>query len=187
MSEEAAAKRDKLSKPEIATIISLIVQMEGRLELIKNDFYRVYKRKISFATIKDIQDQYEEKIIKLAEKLISDGKDNPLLNYRFRAKLWWRLFLDAHDERQRGYEKVGKDYKPKICWDDKMMARCLEETHKIDMDIRNYYMNKEKKSGTANLTGGDGSGAIKPPLPEEDNDDAAHSDEIDDLVNFGVG
>lgn len=189
--DEQDEQKDKnklahLSKAEIGTIIALIVQLEGRLELVKQDFHRIYNRRIRVEVLKYIQEKYADKIIKLAEKLISDGTDNPLLDYRFRSKMAWRIFKDAGEVRVRGWKKTGKDEVKEIKeWDVKQMIACLELVDRMDTNMRNWELARTKRGEpTMNLTGGNKKEPEQNPSALDDDIEAHSNEDDDDLVNF---
>lgn len=124
----------RLSAEEKGTLISLLVQYEGKTALVRDDFRYIYDKKISIKTVKAVAHFFEEEIEEQAKKLAKDAGLNPLARRSYRYKLLWALFKRAMQVRLRGYYRMNKDtWKEDIRDDPNIALRCLELAERMEI------------------------------------------------------
>jgi hypothetical protein len=181
MTDELQPEVGKLSREEVATIISLIVDCGGKFALVKLDFHRIYRRHISLATIKDIASKYESKIARLEKDLRERGMTNPLSRANFRFKMLDRVYKDACVVRHRGWRRVNSEQSEKIIdWDHVTQLKVLSMAHQMDMDLQNIAIAKEKLNKM-----GSGLPDMTNRSKNDEQPSEAHLDDYDDGASFG--
>lgn len=124
----------RLTPEEQGTVISLLVQYENRVQLVRDDFQYIYDKKISSKTVKLIAELFKEEIEKKIQELLRETLMNPLASRNYRFKLLWGIFKRAWQVKKRGKMPTGKGtYEDKICDDPTTQLRVLDLAEKMEI------------------------------------------------------
>lgn len=124
----------RLDKYEIADLISLLVQYEGRAHLVRDDFRYLHDKKISLRTVRAVALKFEEDIQKKSKELLAEQALNPLASRSYRYKLLWGIFKRASQLKARGVKRTSKDeWVSDIKDDPATQLRVLDLAERMDV------------------------------------------------------
>ncbi len=99
-----------LTKAEVGSIITLIAEYEGKLELVKEEMEKLFEKKFPMKLLIQIEAAYGEKISKLRAQYGVEIFRNPFASRAIRLRVLWNCYQEEkRRDLVRGSIKIGKE------------------------------------------------------------------------------